>query len=38
MIEIFNINGHYEGYIDGTFYTSGDTYTEVYNELKESLK
>ena len=31
MIEILNINGHYEGYINCVFYTSGDTYAEVYN-------
>ena len=36
MLEILNINGHYEGYINGVFYTSGDTYAEVYNELKEA--
>ena len=30
MLEILNINGHYEGY------TSGDTYAEVYNELEEA--
>ena len=36
MIEILNINGHYEGYINGTFICSGDTYNEVYNEIKIS--
>lgn len=34
-IEIIRVRGHYEGYINGEFITSGDTQNEVYSELKE---
>lgn len=27
--------GHYEGYVDGEFVVSGDTWNEVYNDLLE---
>lgn len=29
--------GHYEGYINGIFACSGDTYSEVEHELEECL-
>ena len=35
VIEIISTRGHYEGRVSGKFVVSGDSYTEVYNELKE---
>ena len=33
VLEIVNVNGHYEGRVGGQFVVSGDSYTEVYKEL-----
>ena len=35
--KIINVRGHYEGYINGEFICSGDTYTEVARELEKEL-
>ncbi len=32
-VKIINVAGHYEGYVNGEFFCSGDTYTEVAREL-----
>ena len=34
---IISVYGHYEGYINGEFICSGDTYPEVARELEEEL-
>ena len=34
-IEIRNVNGHYEAYVDGKFAGSGDTYGEALKEAEE---
>ena len=34
-VVILNVNGHYEGYVNGEFVVSGDTWTEVYIDLLE---
>lgn len=34
-VEIRAVRGHYEAFVDGQFYVSGDTYAEVMNELNE---
>ena len=36
-IEIKQAKGHYEGYIDGKFILSGDSYSEVKKDLEEYL-
>lgn len=33
MYEIICVSGHYEGYHNGSFLVSGDTYGEVEREL-----
>lgn len=33
MYEIKNNNGHYELYVNGTFYCSADTFTEAAKEI-----
>ena len=35
MIEITNVNGHYEAWENGKFIVSGDTKREVEKELEE---
>ena len=35
VLEIVSVRGHYEGRVGGQFIVSGDSYTEVYNDLKE---
>lgn len=35
VVEIINVRGHYEGLVSGQFVVSGDSYTEVYDDLKE---
>lgn len=35
--EIKPVKGHYEGYINGDFISSGDTYDECYKELEEFI-
>ena len=35
QIEIIQVCGHYEGRVNGKFIVSGDTWTEVKNELSE---
>lgn len=35
MVEIRHVRDHYEGYINGEFVCSGDTYGEVYRDLEE---
>lgn len=35
VVEIISIRGHYEGRVHGQFVVSGDSYTEVFNDLKE---
>ena len=35
--KIINVHGHYEGYINGKFICSGDTYPEVARELEKEL-
>ena len=35
VIEIRHVREHYEGYIDGKFVVSGDTYDEVAKDLEE---
>ena len=35
--EIKNVHGHYEGYVNGEFFCSGDTYLEVARELEELI-
>lgn len=37
MIEVKNVRGHYEAFIDGKFAGSGDTYMEAYKEAEEVL-
>ena len=32
-IDIRSVQGHYEGYVDGEFIASGDTWNEVYKEV-----
>lgn len=32
-IRVFQTRGHWEVYIDGKFYCSGDTYNEALNEV-----
>lgn len=34
-IDIRCTRGHYEAYVDEQFVVSGDTWTEVYNDLLE---
>ena len=34
MYNIICVDGHYEGYVDGVFYCSGDTYNEVFEEMR----
>ena len=33
--DIVCVHGHYEGYVDGEFAVSGDTWNEVYKDLSE---
>ena len=35
VVDIVCVRGHYEGFVNGNFVVSGDSYTEVYNDLKE---
>lgn len=35
VVEIIRAREHYEGRVNGQFVVSGDSYTEVYNDLKE---
>ena len=35
--KIINVRGHYEAYINGKFFCSGDTYFEVAKELEKVL-
>lgn len=35
IVDIRSVNGHYEGRVNGQFVVSGDSYNEVYQELKE---
>lgn len=35
VVEIRSVYGHYEGRVNGQFVVSGDSYNEIYNELKE---
>lgn len=37
-IEIRHVSDHYEGYVDGEFVVSGDTYHEVEKDLEEMEK
>ena len=32
-VDIIYTHGHYEGHVNDSFVVSGDTWTEVYNEL-----
>lgn len=34
-IIITSVKDHYEAYLHGEFVVSGDTWNEVYNEIKE---
>ena len=34
-VDIIPVDGHYEGHVDGEFVVSGDTWSEVYNDLLE---
>ena len=34
-VEIISTRGHYEGRVGGKLVVSGDSYTEVYNDLQE---
>ena len=34
-VDIIRVGGHYEGYVDGKFVVSGDTWEEIYNDLVE---
>lgn len=34
---IINVNGHYQGYVDGKFICSGDKETEVAKDIEEYL-
>lgn len=34
-VNIVYVNEHYEGYVNGRFVVSGDTWNEVYNDLVE---
>ena len=34
-IRILQIRGHWTAYVDGVFFCTGDSYTEVLNELQE---
>lgn len=35
VIEIRHVREHYEGYVNGQFVVSGDTYHEVEKDLEE---
>jgi len=35
VIEIRHVHEHYEGYVNGEFVVSGDTYHEVEKDLEE---
>lgn len=35
VIEIRHVREHYEGYVNGEFVVSGDTYYEVEKDLEE---
>lgn len=35
-VEIIHVREHWEGYVDGEFVVSGDTYSEVYTDLLEA--
>jgi hypothetical protein len=35
IIDIRCVQGHYEGFVDGHFVVSGDTWNEVYSELQK---
>lgn len=35
-VEIVRVREHWEGYVDGEFVVSGDTYNEVCTELTEA--
>lgn len=37
MIEIKEVDEHFEGFVDGKFIVSGDTYGEVYRDIQEEL-
>ena len=34
-VSIIQVRGHYEGFVNGKFVVSGDTWNEVYNDLSE---
>lgn len=34
-IDIVQVRGHYEGFVNGEFVVSGDTWNEVYKDLSE---
>ncbi len=34
-VDIICTGGHYEGYVNGKFVVSGDTWNEVYKDLSE---
>ena len=34
-VDIVHVQDHYEGYVDGEFVVSGDTWKEVYDDLVE---
>lgn len=36
-IKIVNVHGHYEMFVNGTFFCSGDTYKECADEYEASL-
>lgn len=35
--QIVKVSGHYEAYIDGRFYCSADTFSEVLKEVEKEL-
>lgn len=37
-VDITRKNGHYEGYVNGTFVCSGDTAVEVAKDLEEHIE
>lgn len=37
-IDVINVNGHYEAYLNNEFICSGDTYNECYQEAKNITK
>lgn len=35
FVRIVHNDGHYEGFVNGEFIVSGDTWEEVYDDLRE---